>query len=71
MDSGREKRWSLDGATALVTGGARGIGYSLYKSLLLFFIYLIYSMVIFYSYIERQDIATILTRDDNSVKCHF
>ncbi|XP_039142197.1 noroxomaritidine/norcraugsodine reductase-like isoform X1 [Dioscorea cayenensis subsp. rotundata] len=29
MDSGREKRWSLDGATALVTGGARGIGYSL------------------------------------------
>jgi len=27
--NGREKRWSLSGATALVTGGTKGIGYNL------------------------------------------
>lgn len=26
IGSGGDKRWSLDGATALVTGGTRGIG---------------------------------------------
>jgi hypothetical protein len=27
-DGSREKRWSLAGATAVVTGGNRGIGYA-------------------------------------------
>jgi hypothetical protein len=27
MTTSREKRWSLAGATALVTGGSKGIGY--------------------------------------------
>lgn len=27
IGSGGDKRWSLDGATALVTGGTRGIGF--------------------------------------------
>lgn len=30
IGSGGDKRWSLDGATALVTGGTRGIGFVIY-----------------------------------------
>ncbi|KAE8773672.1 Tropinone reductase 1 [Hordeum vulgare] len=33
MTSGREKRWSLAGATALVTGGSKGIGRAIVEEL--------------------------------------
>uniref|UniRef100_A0A452ZVR2 Tropinone reductase I n=1 Tax=Aegilops tauschii subsp. strangulata TaxID=200361 RepID=A0A452ZVR2_AEGTS len=33
MTTGREKRWSLAGATALVTGGSKGIGRAIVEEL--------------------------------------